>query len=397
MLRQIQFQKQKKIFIIVNFLLVVMALNLEFVQAEEFPLKDVSGYRYETAVRDLYEKKIIRGYSDSTFVPENAINRAEFVKILIQATQTNFNINNQNNLKNCFTDVKENLWYVPYICYAKEKKIISGYPDGTFKPSHTLNLAEALKMIVNVFGLQAKKEGENWFDKYVYAMGDEKYIPVTFTTPGQTVKRGEMVEMIWRVLEKKQDQAFVTSLKLLEKPCQKLVEKLPVNIDLQIVRETWLKWYNEERRKLGKKPYIYNSQLNRTAIIWSEVMANKGVADHKRSGQTAYYDYNLIQRWFTNLGLNFKNTEGVTYTENIGWGYYNCVKDDCTQDFLTSIRTTFNFFMSEKNKSYRPHYDSVINDSFREIGLGVVLKSGKYYLTVHYGTEIVSEPLEICE
>ena len=45
---------------------------------------------------------------------------------------------------------------------------------------------------------------------------------------------------------------------------------------MQIVRDTWLKWVNDARLKNGLKPYVINTQLNRTAVIWSESAKKKG-------------------------------------------------------------------------------------------------------------------------
>jgi hypothetical protein len=53
--------------------------------------------------------------------------------------------------KNCFPDVKEE-WFAPFICYAKQYGWVSGYPDGTFQPAKTVNKVEAIKMLVNSQG-----------------------------------------------------------------------------------------------------------------------------------------------------------------------------------------------------------------------------------------------------
>lgn len=50
--------------------------------------------------------------------------------------------------KNCFPDVTDE-WFAPYICYAKTSGWVSGYPDGTFGPGLEVNKAEAIKMMVN--------------------------------------------------------------------------------------------------------------------------------------------------------------------------------------------------------------------------------------------------------
>jgi len=169
------------------------------------------------------------------------------------------------------------------------------------------------------------------------------------------------------------------------------------NVDLLKVRDTWLGWYNAERTKRGLPVYRMEPHLNRTAALWSARSAMKGFMEHKRDGTSAYYDYGAINSWFKNFGLEFKNVKGITFTENIGRGPYTCNDErDCTQSFLKAIRYTFDFYMNEENKNYRPHFNAVVNPSFQMIGLGVAVKNGQYYLTVHFGTDITSSPPRLC-
>ncbi len=53
--------------------------------------------------------------------------------------------------KNCFADVAED-WYAKYVCYAKEQGWVSGYSDNAFRPANSVNKVEALKMMLEVFG-----------------------------------------------------------------------------------------------------------------------------------------------------------------------------------------------------------------------------------------------------
>lgn len=55
-----------------------------------------------------------------------------------------------NTYRNCFPDVKTD-WYAPYVCYARSMGWVSGYPDGSFKPGNTVNKVEALKILFNVY------------------------------------------------------------------------------------------------------------------------------------------------------------------------------------------------------------------------------------------------------
>lgn len=46
-----------------------------------------------------------------------------------------------------FSDIDVTAWYAPYLCVAVEKGVIAGYPDGTYRPNATINFAEAAKII----------------------------------------------------------------------------------------------------------------------------------------------------------------------------------------------------------------------------------------------------------
>ncbi len=54
---------------------------------------------------------------------------------------------NQATGENCFSDIT-NEWFAPYVCFAKEKGIVNGYENNTFNPSQNINFAEASKILV---------------------------------------------------------------------------------------------------------------------------------------------------------------------------------------------------------------------------------------------------------
>ena len=66
---------------------------------------------------------------------------------------------------------------------------------------------------------------------------------------------------------------------------------------------------------------------------------------------------------------------------------------------IPQVRKAFDFYMSEKGQAYTAHYDSIMNPYFKIVGLGIAVdrSANRYYLTVHYGTEITSNPFPICE
>ncbi|MCA9374149.1 S-layer homology domain-containing protein [Candidatus Peregrinibacteria bacterium] len=87
----------------------------------------------------------IEGYTDGTFKPHQNINRAEALKIIIEA-YTDFDSAGWDGDSN-YTDVNNNLWAKAYINYASSKNYVSGYSDGTFRPGNNITRAEAAKIL----------------------------------------------------------------------------------------------------------------------------------------------------------------------------------------------------------------------------------------------------------
>jgi len=359
---------------------------------------------FYNAVQEISALGILKGYPDGTFKPFQEVTRAEFVKIGVLAK---VGIHQVFTPAECFSDIHTVDWYSPYVCYAKSQGWIRGYENGSFLPNQSIRLTEVAKILSSVFQFQVQSAADApWFQGPVEVLVGKNAIPVSVTDLNQVLRRGELTEMVWRILQEVTDKTSVTyealaAPKVVVAACQNLGDDLPSTIDMARVRSAWLSWNNSVRVPMGLSAYSSNSQLARTAVIWSENAGKLGSITHKRPGQTLYYDYPRMVTWFKNLGLQFRNISGVTFTENINWGYYSCpsTEKDCTDAFIKAVRTGFDFFMSEKGKAYRPHYDSIVNKNFKIIGLGVAVDpvKKKYYLTVHYGTEIISSPQPICE
>ncbi len=397
-------------------------LGLGLVLSLTCPINNVFAYAdvpadspYVESIDGLSKQGLIKGYVDNTFLTKNPISRAEFVKLVIFAKLKN----NQAELdklsasaENCFSDVPKEQWFAAPVCLAKTSNFVKGQKDGLFHPDSSVNLAEAAKILVQALDdetaqtatgttssiVSSPSIGQFWYSPFIENLANKKAIPTSIHYLNQELTRGEVAEMLWRLLQKNQTKPSTSAAALENSYCQKSPENIPVNLDMDKVRTTWLSWYNDVRKPLGLTAYTYDVQLERTAAEWSNYSKKRGFMDHKRPGQTLYYDYPRIEAWFKNLGLTFLNDHRVTFTENIGWGYYQCPAGDCTENMLKAIHTTFDFFISEKGKKYRAHYDSIINSRFKIVGIGLALNpsSRKYYLTVHYATAITSKPLPVC-
>ena len=57
---------------------------------------------------------------------------------------------------NCFPkEFAADAWFAPYVCDALTRKFVSGYSDGTFRPNNVVTLGEALKMMYTVLEIPA--------------------------------------------------------------------------------------------------------------------------------------------------------------------------------------------------------------------------------------------------
>lgn len=72
----------KKIFLLITTIVMLSMATISFAAVE---LTDIAGTKYEEAVNCLVKLEVINGYQDSTFRPENKITRAEMAKILLTA------------------------------------------------------------------------------------------------------------------------------------------------------------------------------------------------------------------------------------------------------------------------------------------------------------------------
>jgi len=163
---------------------------------ENNDLQDANQSQFSDAILSLKNKGIVSGYDDGTFKPFNTINRAEFTKIVMGATGLGISGSN------CFSDVADE-WFAPYVCSAKENGIISGYSDGTFKPNNTVNVAEALKIVLNAFNANVGQvsSGEAWYQPFVdYAEENELYLN-TFDSTSKSMTREEMAEIVYRLIK----------------------------------------------------------------------------------------------------------------------------------------------------------------------------------------------------
>lgn len=169
------------------------------------------------AIQSLVKKKIMNGYSDSSFGPDKLLTRAETTKILVLATQqSNPALDQTKELP--FSDVDKLDPLLPYIRFAFDHSIIKGYSDQTFRPSNSISRAEYMKIFILASNnlLENYNIGEAFLDvapdhelaTYIYsarALGYIKGSSNGLFLPDAPITRAEAAKVIFNYLSDKEN------------------------------------------------------------------------------------------------------------------------------------------------------------------------------------------------
>jgi hypothetical protein len=180
---------------------------------QENPFPDLDkNHPFYKEILDLYARRVISGYGDGTFRPDDKITRAEFIKIALGVT----------NCYDCttptdpqrekytpvipFPDVSLPAWYYFCIWIAKDLQMITGYGDGLFRPARNISRAEAAAVLLrqSIIDITEAPEGAfvdvpdyAWYKDYVYTAVQIGLIKETggFVFPDEEITRGEFAFM----------------------------------------------------------------------------------------------------------------------------------------------------------------------------------------------------------
>ena len=156
-----------------------------------------STHPYNAAIRWGKETAVVDGYPDGTFKPDRGINRAEFLKIILESDSTvSVALATE---PTGFSDVNEGEWYAPYIRYAKDNGIIEGYPDGTFRPGQAVNFAEALKMAYSALGVPTVLTEGEWYERFLMHAKDNNILFSNSIDVGSDMTRKDVVWIVWNL------------------------------------------------------------------------------------------------------------------------------------------------------------------------------------------------------
>ena len=301
--------------------LLIFTVNI----SNTFAFLDVDNSPYKSSIERLEPIGIVQGYEGNYFKPEQTINRAEFLKILLESNPK-LEIHQKymaRELPDYYTDTPFGAWYGIYVVAATELLIITGYPDNTFQPGKSINYAEASKIITNTFlediypeagslckNPKSNPENTPWHYTYTCLIESTGVIPRPDITPQDYLTRGEMAHMIITVLEiqnthqetvkdqklemaplviiKKQHpgpqvtSGYISNYKQWQKaPYEANINNIAENPETQSEsRRKILNSINEARSRVGTRPMVTNTLLQDLSQRFAEHLVLNGVYSH---------------------------------------------------------------------------------------------------------------------
>ncbi len=104
---------------------------------------------------------IMAGDENGNLNLERQITRAEFTKLAVAASVYASGVGPTASVSP-YPDVPKNNWAAPFVQVAKEKELVSGYLDGTFRPMNHITLVEGVTMALSLLGYRKEDFSGAW-------------------------------------------------------------------------------------------------------------------------------------------------------------------------------------------------------------------------------------------
>lgn len=169
---------------------------------------DISGHWAETQIKEWANIGYISGYPDGTFLPDNSITRAEFLTLVNKI----FKFENKININ--FIDVRPDYWAYSEIQKGISAGYVSGDKNGTFRPDDFITRQEAAVIINKLLdNTEITENKPNFKDAYdidewaknsvdiVYEHGILSGFPNGTYRPKKYMTRAEAVSALKRLTE----------------------------------------------------------------------------------------------------------------------------------------------------------------------------------------------------
>ena len=159
------------------------------------------------------------GYPDGTFAPNRGMTRAEVATMFTRLLKDR-PVKGQSYAAG-LSDIHAGDWYADTVGYAVQKGIVSGYPDGSFKPNQAITRAEFASIASRFAELTEEKDltfsdldASHWGYKAIRLAASNGWIsgyPDNTFRPEQAITRAEVTSITNRMLNRSADLDWINA------------------------------------------------------------------------------------------------------------------------------------------------------------------------------------------
>ena len=324
-------------------LALTMALSLVTVSAGATDFDDDGDITYQEAVTVIAGMGIVDGYSDGSFRPDDVLTRGAAAKIICNLILGPTTADALSASSAPFVDVPTTNTFAGYITYCSQQGIISGYADGTFRPTDTLSGNAFMKMLLGALGYDSDKEGytgANWTVNVIKQAvgiglddGNDNFVG------SQAVTREEAALYAFNMLQAtmveydQQNTIVVGDITINTTSSRKDVANTTSsdgNIDNDDLMQFAERYFTDLKKQSGD-----TDEFNRPAITWK--LSNKSISTYAETPDVTYTSEVKSGTIYSDLGLTmgiaaanitgYRNGSTADFTA-AGWNAYNIARGD---------------------------------------------------------------------
>ena len=161
---------------------------------------DIEGTACEGAVNVLSALKVVDGFTDGTYKPEQTVTRAQMAKLIVTA----LGVADYATAKTSkYTDMGAATWAIPYVEYASNLNIVNGVGNNKFNPNGLVTYEQAATMVVRALGYtdQCKEMNGTWPAIYVQKAMALNIFDNVVNGGANGANRGDVAIMLYNALE----------------------------------------------------------------------------------------------------------------------------------------------------------------------------------------------------
>ena len=153
----------------------------------------------------------IQGYPDATVRPQGNVTREEVAAVFYRLLDSTYRDKIRSTSEN-FSDIEDSRWSLKHIGTLSKGQIITGYPDGSFRPGEYITRAELAAIAARFDDLSVPDENKftditgHWAEDYILSAEQKGWVrgyPDGTFRPDQYITRAEFVTLVNNVLNRK--------------------------------------------------------------------------------------------------------------------------------------------------------------------------------------------------